>query len=266
MGRLLLMDSRYCILIPHFNHATGIAEVLQQCATHELPILVVDDGSDPESCEEVERLVAETTAAQLLVSACNEGKGGAVVRGIAWAQELGFTHVVQIDADGQHCADDIPILLAESRRYPQNIVSGLPVFGPDIPKSRLHGRRFAYLWTCIETLSTDIRDAMCGFRVYPVRQFILVCDSARIPRRMEFDVEFLVRAYWLGIGIRFVPTVVTYPSDGVSHFRLFRDNVRIILMHTRLCFGALARLPQLLRRALVRSVPVGKTSAKSGHG
>ncbi len=246
------MDSRYCILIPHFNHATGIAEVLHRCATYELPIMVVDDGSDPDSREAVEKLVAETVRARLLASARNEGKGAAVVRGVAWARQLGFTHVVQIDADGQHCADDLPTLLAESRRYPEDIVSGLPVFGPDIPKSRLHGRRFTYFWTCIETLSTDIRDAMCGFRVYPVHQFMSVCNSARIPRRMEFDIEFLVRAYWFGIGMRFVPTEVMYPSDGVSHFHLVRDNVRMALMHTRLCFGALARLPRLLRRALAR--------------
>ena len=254
------MDSRYCILIPHFNHATAIAKVLQQCAMHPLPILVVDDGSDPDSREVVEALVAEMTQARLRLSARNEGKGAAVVRGVGWARELDFTHVMQIDADGQHCADDIPVLLAESRRHPEDIVSGLPVFGPDTPKSRLYGRRFTYFWTCIETLSAEIQDAMCGFRVYPVRQFISVCDSARIPRRMEFDVEILVRACWLGIGMRFVPTEVTYPSDGVSHFDLIRDNVRISLMHTRLCFGGLVRLPRLLRRALAR-----KTSARGGN-
>jgi glycosyltransferase involved in cell wall biosynthesis len=245
------MNRRYCILIPHFNHATCIAEVLHQCALHQLPILVIDDGSDPDSREAVGALVAEMAQVQMRASARNEGKGGAVMRGVAWARELGFTHVVQIDADGQHCANDIPVLLAESQRYPEEVISGLPVFGPDIPKSRLHGRRFNYLWTCIETLSADIRDAMCGFRVYPVRQFMAVCNSARIPRRMEFDVEFMVRAYWLGIGMRFVPTAVTYPSDGVSHFHLIRDNVRLILMHIRLCVRALVRLPRLLRRAVM---------------
>ena len=246
------MDSRYCILIPHFNHATGIATVLQQCAMHQLPILVVDDGSDPGSREIVEALVGDMAQTRLRISARNEGKGAAVTRGVAWAGELDFTHIIQIDADGQHCADDIPALLTESRRHPEDIISGLPVFGSDIPKSRLYGRRFTYFWTCIETLSAEIHDAMCGFRVYPVRQFMSVCDSARIPQRMEFDVEILVRAYWLGIGMRFVPTQVIYPSDGVSHFSLIRDNVRISLMHTRLCFGGLVRLPRLLRWALAR--------------
>jgi hypothetical protein len=135
------------------------------------------------------------------------------------------------------------------------IVSGLPEFGPDVPRSRLHGRRITHFWTCVETLSTDIRDAMCGFRVYPVAEFTSVCESARIPRRMEFDVEVLVRAFWRGIGIRYIPTEVRYPSDGVSHFHLIRDNVRISLMHTRLCFGALVRLPWLLHRAMAGSAP-----------
>jgi glycosyltransferase involved in cell wall biosynthesis len=246
------MDSRYCILIPHFNHANGIAEVLRECAIQELPVLVVDDGSDLTSREAVDALVATMPHVKLFVSPRNEGKGGAVMRGVAWAHQLGFTHVVQLDADGQHCVGDVPAMQAESRRYPSHIVSGLPLFGPTIPKFRLHGRRFTYFWTCVETLSTEIRDAMCGFRVYPVRQFMLVCASARIPQRMEFDVEFLVRAYWQGIGMRFVSTKVVYPSDGVSHFRMFRDNVRMSLMHARLCFGALVRLPWLMRQALAR--------------
>ena len=89
---------------------------------------------------------------------------------------------------------------------------------------------------------------MCGFRVYPVGAVLAALDGRRPGPGMEFDAEALVRAHWAGIPLVFVPTAVTYPEGGVSHFRMVRDNVRIAAMHTRLFFGMLLRLPALLAR------------------
>jgi hypothetical protein len=74
---------------------------------------------------------------------------------------------------------------------------------------------------------------------------------------MEFDAEILVRAHWAGLPLRFVPTAVTYPAEGISHFRLVRDNLRISLMHSRLCLGMLARTPRLMVRFLARRLAGG---------
>jgi hypothetical protein len=126
------------------------------------------------------------------------------------------------------------------------LISGLAVFGEDVPKSRLYGRKFTLWWTKLETLSGAIKDAMCGFRVYPIEPFLDICEGQRIGRRMEFDMEILVRSIWNGQQIRYIPTRVDYPARGLSHFRLIRDNLLISLTHTKLMFGMLVRFPRLV--------------------
>lgn len=89
---------------------------------------------------------------------------------------------------------------------------------------------------------------MCGFRVYPLSATVALIDATSIGRRMDFDVEILVRLHWRGIGIVNQPTRVSYPTDGVSHFRVWLDNVLISRMHAKLFLGMLLRLPALLWR------------------
>ena len=89
---------------------------------------------------------------------------------------------------------------------------------------------------------------MCGCRVYPVGQSLGVCKRVRA-MRMGFDVEFIVRWKWAGYEVDSAPVKVTYPADGVSNFRLFRDNLGFSLMHTRLC---LRRISGLYRMEQVR--------------
>jgi len=73
-------------------------------------------------------------------------------------------------------------------------------------------------------------------------------DTAYIGTHMDFDPDILVRLAWRNQPMRWLPTKVHYPADGLSHFRLFRDNVRISAMHTRLFFGMLVRAPMILWR------------------
>jgi hypothetical protein len=89
---------------------------------------------------------------------------------------------------------------------------------------------------------------MCGFRMYPLQRVVDLAERSKPAKRMAFDPEILVRAVWAGISLRFIPVQVTYPPDGKSHFRFFRDNLEISWMHTRLILGMIIRLPGLLRR------------------
>src|SRR5690606_17949432 len=91
--------------------------------------------------------------------------------------ERGFSHALQIDADGQHDAADIPALLALAKANPEALVSGWPQYGDDMPRSRRYGRWITHFWVWIETLSLAIKDSMCGFRVYP-----LAARRAPLPR------------------------------------------------------------------------------------
>jgi len=161
---------------------------------------------------------------------------------------LGYSHALQIDADGQHDVRDIPAFLAASVAQPDSVICGCPVYDASVPKGRLYGRYLTHVWVWINTLSFDIKDSMCGFRVYPLEPTVALIDATAIGRRMDFDVEVLVRLYWRGVGVVNQPTHVSYPSDGISHFRVWLDNVLISRMHTQLFFGMLLRLPALLWR------------------
>ncbi|MFQ2239958.1 glycosyltransferase family 2 protein [Aeromonas dhakensis] len=223
-----------CILIPCYNHAGPLAAVLARLAEFELPCLLVDDGSEPVAAAALDALAAQHPWVSLLRHSHNQGKGGAVMTGLRHAHELGFSHALQVDADGQHDLTDLPALLAEARQHPAALVSGRPLYDDSVPKGRLYGRYITHVWVWIETLSFAIKDSMCGFRVYPLASTCALLERVALGRRMDFDTEVMVRLHWAGVPMRFVPTRVIYPVDGRSHFRLFRDNLDISWMHTRL--------------------------------
>jgi glycosyltransferase involved in cell wall biosynthesis len=239
------------VLIPVYNHERAMPAVLAAVLAHPVSCLMVDDGSDP-ACAAVLRELAQVHGQRvtLLRLPHNQGKGGAIMAGFDHAWSLGYTHALQIDADGQHDCRCIAEFLAVARQHPDAMVCGCPVYDETVPRGRLIGRYATHVWVWINTLSFAIRDSMCGLRVYPLATVVPLVRQARIGRRMEFDIEVLVRLAWRGVAIINVPTRVTYPADGVSHFRLWRDNVMIARMHTRLFFGMLARLPLLLGRKM----------------
>ncbi|UAN36657.1 glycosyltransferase family 2 protein [Enterobacter asburiae] len=239
---------RPCVLIPCYNHGAMIARVLSRLAPFGLPCLVVDDGSEASTRQELERLAAEQPQMTLVRLAQNAGKGAAVIRGLEECARAGYTHAVQVDADGQHAIEDIPKLLALAERHPDALISGQPIYDDSIPRSRLYGRWVTHVWVWIETLSLQLKDSMCGFRVYPVSPTLRLAARETLGKRMDFDTEVMVRLYWQGNTSVFLPTRVTYPQDGLSHFDALKDNVRISLMHTRLFFGMLPRMPGLLFR------------------
>ncbi|MDE2406771.1 MAG: glycosyltransferase family 2 protein [Xanthomonadaceae bacterium] len=235
------------VVIPVYNHEAAITAMVDGVLAHGLPCLLVDDGSRA-SCAAVLQAQAQREGVQLLRLPVNQGKGGAMLAGFREAARRGASHVLQIDADGQHATDDIPKFLAAAAAAPTAIINGVPVYDASVPKGRLYGRYLTHVWVWINTLSFDIRDAMCGFRVYPLAPVLALIDRETIGLRMDFDPEILVRLHWRGVPVQSLPTPVRYPSDGISHFDVWRDNVRISRMHARLFFGMLRRLPRLLRR------------------
>jgi hypothetical protein len=126
------------------------------------------------------------------------------------------------------------------------VITGCPLYDASVPKGRLYGRYATHVWIWINTLSFEIRDSMCGFRVYPLAPTLALIDSVRIGERMDFDCEVLVRMHWRGVRVRNRPTKVTYPMDGVSHFNVLRDTLRISRMHAAHFYGLLLRLPVIL--------------------
>ena len=230
-------------LLPYFNHPARIAELVHALAPIA-PVLIVDDGSDEASKSALKEL-----AAQIYARAQNGGKGAAVCDGLAWAKELGFTHAFQIDADFQHDVSRCEEFLAFAARKPAALICAAPVYDESAPKSRLHGRKIMNFWCVINTLSHRIKDAMCGFRIYPLEGIVPLLPRTK-SRRMSFDAEILILAARAGLEIKWLDLAVRYEAGGVSHFAPFRDNFGISLMHARLFCG----LPLwLAKRALERA-------------
>jgi len=236
-----------CFLIPCYNHGATVAAVIDSLIEYDVPILLVDDGSNKETKFELEK-AAKQQPVSLITLARNQGKGAAVIAGIRHAHWLGYTHVIQIDADGQHDISALPKLIDTSKAHPHHLISGQPIYDDSVPKARLYGRYVTHVWVWIETLSLEIKDSMCGFRAYPVQESIEVINHNDIGSRMDFDTEIFVRMYWNGVQFKFVDTRVIYPENGISHFDSLWDNVKISWMHTRLFFGMLPRIPKLLKR------------------
>ena len=230
--------NKFAFLVPFYNHPQNIKALVAALKTYELPVIVVDDGSDEESKQILAEL-ERTEGILLLTRAQNGGKGIAMKDGFKFASERGFSYVLQIDADFQHDAALIGEFLRQSKAHPQSIVCANPIYGEDAPKSRVYGRKITNFWVAINTLSLGVKDAMCGFRVYPLEQLKKAAAKSKT-NRMEFDIEILVNAVRQGISVRWIDTCVRYEKGGVSHFKMLRDNALISLMHAK-CFFSLPK-------------------------
>jgi glycosyltransferase involved in cell wall biosynthesis len=240
-----------CIIIPVYNHEKAIANVVEKLKGFGLPCFLVNDGSSI-SCSQVVADCAdkESSWLTLITRPENSGKGAAVIDGFKAAIARGYSHAIQIDADGQHDVNAIPEFIATSQQHPDAMILGQPIFDASVPKSRLYGRKITNFWIRINTLSTAIADGMCGFRLYPLAAVNKLIGTKQIAQGMDFDIDIVVHLYWQGVKAINLPTAVKYPDDGVSHFRLWQDNLMISKTHARLFFGMLIRIPQLLFRHL----------------
>lgn len=237
-----------CAVVPVYRHVRTVGAVLDALLAADLPCIVVDDGNSGDEAAQLGEVVAARPRVELLRQPQNLGKGAAMQAGLRAAAARGYTHALQIDADGQHDTADIPRFLELARAHPDDMIYGVPVYDDSVPRARLYGRYATHVWVWINTLSRDIRDSMCGFRVYPLAATLRLLDGGPLPARMQFDTEAMVRLHWRGVGFHAVPTRVVYPQDGLSHFRVLRDNLQISWMHTRLFCGMVVRLPVLLWR------------------
>ena len=237
---------KQCFVIPVYNHPHYLQALVQHLNTFQLPIIMVNDGSGAECSELLRQIAAENELVDLVEHEVNQGKGKAVITGLLHAAERGFSHALQLDSDGQHDWQDVQRFLEASKQNPEAMVIGQPVFDESVPKKRLYGRYATHIWVWINSLSLDIKDSMCGFRVYPLASTVKILKTAKFQPRMGFDTEILVRLKWENVPFMNVPTRVIYPENGISHFNVWRDNVGLTKAHSRLFAGMLVRLPKLV--------------------
>ncbi len=238
-----------CVVIPAYNSQGKVYDVVEDVLKHQdFPIWVIDDGSDPKVDGETIRGIVEkhdlkpsqeafsqspsgvTTPGsaekrvQVKRFEKNQGKGAA----LSWA--LGnlaqqYTHIITIDADGQHLAKDIAPLLQAAREEPEAIIIGARRFGKNVPGLSKFGRKFSNFWVWYQA-STKVSDSQSGFRVYPLKELSKI---SFFTKRYDFEIEVLVRYLWRGFPVKEVAIDVYYPrsEERVSHFDKLRDNARI---------------------------------------
>ena len=236
-----------CAIVPSCNHYFSIQDVVSKLRDHNLFVLIIDDGSVEPAKTFLERLHNPSENVYVHRLEENKGKGSAVLAGFKLANAFGYTHGIQVDADGQHDMKALPTLLGLAKKYPGCLISGQRVYDDTVPFSRMIGCWLTHIWVWIETLSFQISDSMCGYRVYPLLPSLKVAEEEYIGRRMDFDTEIMVRLYWRAIPVIMTPVRVTYPRNNFSNFHVFLDNWRITKMHTRLVLGMLCRFPKIIK-------------------
>lgn len=239
-----------CTLITIYDHPDTIHRVVAGLAPLDLPCLIVDDGSGPLTRKALAEVEAAFGFVRVLTRERNGGRGAALKTAYRWALAEGFTHALQLDADDQHDPSSAPAFLEASRRKPEALVLGQPLFDESAPRSRLYGRWISRFWVWVDSWSFDVKDPLCGMRCVPLAPTVRLLDRARLGDHMDFDPELAIRLQWDGVPIENVPTRVRYFENGVSHFRMVRDNLRLSGCYARLFFGMLWRAPRLLLRRL----------------
>lgn len=238
---------RYCIIIPTYNNCRTVADVVERSRTVCPDVIVVNDGSTDKTAD-----VLCGLDVTVLDHDRNRGKGQALRTGLKHAVLNGFTHAVTLDADGQHFPEDIPVLLAESKLNPDDLIIGCRnLTSENMPRKNTFANRFSNFWLRLQT-GQKLDDTQSGFRIYPLNS---IYGMGLMTSRYEAELELMVYAAWHGVQLRGVPVRVLYQPEGerVSHFRPFWDFFRISLLNTVLCFGAVfVGLPLAIVRVVKR--------------
>lgn len=225
------------IVIPLYNHAATVREVAKRALAVLPRVLVVDDGSTDGGGDTLGGLDV-----QLVRHEVNRGKGAAILTAAREAARMGMTHIVTIDADGQHDPGDLCALLEVLRADPLSIVVGKRDFETaNVPGSSRFGRKFSNFWLRLQT-GRSLEDTQSGFRVYP----LAVLEELKLGEsRYSFEIEVLVKAAWAGVALRDAYISVYYPprDERVSHFDKFKDNFRLTLLNTRLTMRSVLPWP-----------------------
>ena len=221
-------------MIPYYNHGSFLPSVVERIRAFNLPLIIVDDGSAAMHKEIAEEVARDHEEIELLRHESNRGKGAAVVTAIQRAHMIGYKHVFQIDADGQHDIEKLPLFLRALKSNQRSFILAHPLYGPDAPWERVWFRKISTVLAWLQTGSRAIKDGMIGFRSYPVAETLELHAARPLAPRMGFDIEIAIRLVRKGVKPISLPLAVQYRPDGVSHYRYVRDNIDLVKVHMTL--------------------------------
>ena len=216
-----------CVLIPTYNNAGTLADVLRDVLQYTSRIIVINDGSTDNTAE----ILTRFQQIHVVNYSPNKGKGMALRTGFKEAVKLGYDHAITLDSDGQHYAKDVVEFLSWLEVEPNSLLIGARNLDQEnVPGKSSFGNRFSNFWFWVNT-GIRLQDTQSGYRSYPVSK---LADKKYFTTKYEFEIEVIVRASWSGIAVRGVPVSVYYPKpeERVSHFRPGKDFTRISILNT----------------------------------
>jgi len=231
----LFKKNKACVLIPTYNNAGTLAEVIKDVLKYSTDVIVVNDGST----DNTRAILDEFPQVHSVSYQPNKGKGIALQTGIREAAKLGYDYAIAMDSDGQHYASDLKVFLDKVEEFPGALIIGARNLSAEenVPQKSSFGNKFSNFWFWVNT-GLRMPDTQSGYRLYPVQK---LASKTYYTRKYEFEIEVMVRASWSGVPIISVPISVYYPKpeERVSHFRPFKDFTRISILNTVLVLIAL---------------------------
>lgn len=244
-----MAELKCVVLMPTYNNAGTIAQVISDVKEFATDVIVVNDGSTDNTAS----ILSSIEGIKVIDYPNNKGKGYAIKLGLRKAYEWGYRYAITIDSDGQHYADDIPTFIETIEQKPDSLLIGARnLTAENMPSKNTFANRFSNFWYKVETGQT-LTDTQSGYRLYPLTK---LQNIHFITRRYEFEVEIIVRAAWRGVNVENIPIKVYYPpvEERVSHFRPLQDFTRISILNTVLVlYALLLYYPWVFLRALTLS-------------
>lgn len=248
--KMQLKNQRACVVIPTYNNAGTIEQVINTTLEYCDDILVVNDGSTDNTnlilnnLKDIIKLISYTP---------NRGKGYALRQAFKQAKKLGYDYAITMDSDGQHSVEDLVKFANAIDENPNALVVGSRMLNaPNMPQQNTFANKFSNFWFTVQT-AHKLPDTQSGFRTYPLQK---IGKMHFVTNRYETELEILVRSAWKGIKIIPIPIQVYYPpqEERISHFRPKADFTRISILNTVLCILAIVYgYPSMLIHKLISS-------------
>ena len=231
------MKKRYLIIIPAFNEEKSIKDVIrsiqQEC--QDCDVVVINDGSKDLTAEKAEQ--CNETVITLPV---NLGIGGAVQTGLMYANKMGYDVAIQLDADGQHKAEEVNKLLKamESKEY-DLVLGSRFIKKSDYPSTfmrRLGVQIFSFLINLVT--GQRIHDSTSGFRAFGPEAISFLAENYPV----DFpEPESLVILKKNGFQIKEVAVAMQERQGGESSVTRFKSVYFMISISIAILINAIKR-------------------------